>query len=172
MPKVLPGLVALTLIVGFTSATTTGEAVSAEAPQLQAAPLQRAIDELDIRNVIHRLAQLADEGTLEDYAALFTDDAVWDGGAVFGVRRGKADIVAGGRERRAKGLAGPGTHKRHVLTTTAVWFEGDRAHARSYMLFYVDCDSSPRVGSVTVYQDQFRRTASGWKLAHRSIEPA
>jgi 3-phenylpropionate/cinnamic acid dioxygenase small subunit len=134
--------------------------------------LQRVADELEIRNVIHRLAQLADEGTLEDYAALFTDDAVWDAGAAFGVRRGKADIIAGGRERRAKGLAGPGTHKRHVITTTAVQVEGERARARSYMLFYVDCDSSPRVGVVTVYQDEFRHSASGWKLAHRSIEPA
>jgi 3-phenylpropionate/cinnamic acid dioxygenase small subunit len=130
------------------------------------------MDELDIRNVIHRLAQLADEGTLEDYAALFTDDAVWDAGAAFGVRKGKADIIAGGRERRANGLAGPGTHKRHVITTTAVQIEGDRAHARSYMLFYVDCDTAPRVGTVTVYQDEFHRTPSGWKLAHRSIQPA
>jgi 3-phenylpropionate/cinnamic acid dioxygenase small subunit len=133
--------------------------------------LGHAMDELDIRNVIHRLAQLADEGTLEDYAALFTEDGVWDGGA-FGLRKGTADLVAGGRERRAKGLAGPGTHKRHVITTTAVSVEGDRARARSYMLFYVDCDKQPRVGSVAVYQDEFRRTDSGWKLAHRSIEPA
>jgi 3-phenylpropionate/cinnamic acid dioxygenase small subunit len=134
--------------------------------------LQRVADDLDIRNVIHRLAQLADEGALEDYAALFTDDAVWDAGAAFGVRTGKADIIAGGRERRAKGLAGPGTHKRHVITTTAVQVQGDRARARSYMLFYVDCDTAPRVSVVTVYQDEFRRSTSGWKLEHRSIEPA
>ena len=134
--------------------------------------LQRVADELDIRNVIHRLAQLADEGALEDYAALFTDEAVWDAGAAIGVRRGKADIIAGGRERRANGVAGPGTHKRHVITTTAVQLEGDRARARSYMLFPVDCDGAPRIGVVTVYQDEFHRTASGWKLAHRKIEPA
>jgi 3-phenylpropionate/cinnamic acid dioxygenase small subunit len=133
--------------------------------------LQRIADELEIRNVIHRLAQLADEGTLEDYAALFTEDAVW-GGSAFGVRRGKADIIAGGRERRASGVAGPGSHKRHVITTTAVQVAGDRAQARSYMLFYVDCDTAPKVGVATVYQDEFRRTPSGWKLAQRSIEPA
>jgi len=133
--------------------------------------LSRVADELEIRNVIHRLAQLADDGPLEDYAALFTDDAVWGGGA-FGVRRGKADIVAGGRERRAAGVAGPGTHKRHVITTTAVKLDGDRAEVRSYMLFYVDCDKEPKVGVATVYEDEFRRTPSGWKLAHRAISPA
>lgn len=133
--------------------------------------IQRISDELEIRNVIHRLAQLADEGSLEDYAALFTDDAVWGGGA-FGVRKGKADIVAGGRERRAAGVAGPGTHKRHVITTTAVQVQGDRAQSRSYMLFYVDCDKEPKVAVATAYQDEFRRTPTGWKLAHRSIETA
>ena len=133
--------------------------------------LQRVADELEIRNLMHRIAQLADEGSLEEYAELFTDDAVW-GGSAFGVRKGKADIVAGGRERRAAGVAGPGTHKRHVITTTAVQLEGDRARARSYMLFPVDCDATPRIGVVTVYQDEFHRTASGWKLAHRKIEPA
>jgi 3-phenylpropionate/cinnamic acid dioxygenase small subunit len=133
--------------------------------------LQRVADELEIRNLMHRLAQLADEGPLEEYAELFTDDAVW-GGSAFGTRKGRADIVAGGRERRAAGIAGPGSHKRHVITTTAVQVQGDRAQARSYMLFYVDCDTAPKVGVVTVYQDEFRRTPSGWRLAHRSIEPA
>jgi 3-phenylpropionate/cinnamic acid dioxygenase small subunit len=134
--------------------------------------LQRVADELEVRNLIARLAQLADEGALDDYMALFTDDAVWDGGTAFGVRKGHADILAGAKERRATGLSGPGSHKRHVITTSSVRVEGDGANVRSYMLFYVECDKSPTPGVVAVYQDQLRRTSSGWKIARRVIERA
>ena len=63
--------------------------------------LQRVADELEIRNLVARLAQTADEGSLEEYAALYTDDAIWDGGPTFGVSRGIADILAGAKKRRA-----------------------------------------------------------------------
>jgi len=134
--------------------------------------LQRVADELEVRNLVARLAHLADEGTLEDYIALFTDDGIWDGGAVFGTRKGKADILAGAKERRATGQSGPGAHNRHVLTTTAVRVEGDRASARSNFLFYVECDKTPIARVVGVYQDELRKTPSGWKLARRTIERA
>jgi 3-phenylpropionate/cinnamic acid dioxygenase small subunit len=132
--------------------------------------LQRVADELEVRNAIARLAQLADEGSLDEYLTLFTEDGIWDGGAAFGVRKGRADILAGAKERRATGQSGPGTHNRHVITTTAVRIEGDRASARSYMTFYVECDKAPVARVVAVYQDDLRKTPSGWKFARRTIE--
>jgi 3-phenylpropionate/cinnamic acid dioxygenase small subunit len=133
--------------------------------------LQRISDELEIRNLVARLAQTADDGTLEEYAALYTEDAVWDGGPTFGLRRGIADILAGARERRAAGTSGPGAHTRHVLTTSAIRLSGDSAQVRSYFLFYVDCAKAPAVRVVGVYEDEMRRTATGWKLARRKIQP-
>jgi 3-phenylpropionate/cinnamic acid dioxygenase small subunit len=50
--------------------------------------------------------------------------------------------------------------------------QGDTAQVRSYFLFYVECDKTPTVRVVGVYQDELRRTPSGWKLARRLIEPA
>lgn len=134
--------------------------------------LQRVADDLEVRNLLARIAQLSDEGTLDDYMALLTEDAVWDGGKTFGVRKGHADILAGARERRAAGTSGPGSHNRHVITTSAVRVEGDVARSRSYFLFYVDCDKTPVARVVGVYQDEFRRSKSGWKLARREITPA
>ena len=134
--------------------------------------LQRVADELELRNAVARIAHLSDEGSLDDYIALFTEEAVWDGGATFGVRKGHADILAGARERRAGGTSGPGSHNRHVITTSAVRLEGDRGHVRSYFLFYVECDKAPAARVVGVYQDEFHRTRSGWKLARRVIERA
>jgi 3-phenylpropionate/cinnamic acid dioxygenase small subunit len=134
--------------------------------------LQRVADDLEVRDAVARIAQLSDEGALEEYIALFTEDAVWDGGAAFGVRKGHADILAGARERRGAGTSGPGSHNRHVITTSAVQVQGDSAQVRSYFLFYVECDKSPAVRVVGVYQDEFRRTPAGWKLARRMIERA
>ena len=56
--------------------------------------LRRLADEAEIRNLLARIAQLADEGSLDDYLACFTEDATW-GGAGFPERKGHAAILAG-----------------------------------------------------------------------------
>jgi hypothetical protein len=55
--------------------------------------------ELKIRNLISRIALLADQGNLDEYIDQFTEDAVWD--FPNGPRHGRADILAGATERRA-----------------------------------------------------------------------
>jgi 3-phenylpropionate/cinnamic acid dioxygenase small subunit len=133
--------------------------------------LRLVADELEIRNLVARLAQTADEGSLDEYAALYTEDAIWDGGPTFGVLRGIADILTAVRERRATGITGPGTHTRHIVTTASVRVMKDTAEVRSYFQFYVDCDRSPTVRVLGAYRDEMRRTPSGWKLAHRTVQP-
>ena len=131
--------------------------------------LERAADELEIRNVLARLAQLADDGDLDEYLLLFTDDARWDAGAAFGIRVGHDEIREGAVERRASGTAGPGSHSRHVITTSAISVEGDHATGRSVFHFYVKTDETPQLAILGVYEDEFARTERGWCLAHRKI---
>lgn len=130
--------------------------------------LRRVADELEVRSIVARLAQYADDGDLDDYVALFTEDAHW---AMPGApRTGRADIRAGGEARRATGEAGPGSHSRHMITTVAVEADGsDTAVADSYWLFYVDTDTTPTLKLCGTYHDTFRRTPDGWKLARRDI---
>jgi hypothetical protein len=133
---------------------------------------QRVADEADIRNVIARLAHLADDGDLEaDYVRLFTDDAVW--GRPGEEHKGHEDILAGARERRRIGMQGPGTNTHHVNTTLWVSLTGpDEAHAESYWFFVRDTTSAaPVLASIGRYVDDFRRTPHGWKLARRQIQP-
>lgn len=69
---------------------------------------RRALDELEVRNLLARLAHLAAEDDLDEYGTLFTEDAVWEGppgpgpfgGAFKRVLNGRAEILAGARERR------------------------------------------------------------------------
>ena len=131
---------------------------------------QRISDELEIRNLLARLAHLADDGELEESMQLYTEDAVWEGAAGFARLEGHADILAGARERRGSGITGPGAHSRHILTTIDVQVDGsDRARSKSCFMFSADTDTSPSLQAMGVYEDEHRRTADGWKLAHRSI---
>jgi 3-phenylpropionate/cinnamic acid dioxygenase small subunit len=129
-----------------------------------------------IRNVLARIAQLADTGDLDEYLTLFADDAVWampDNpavGMVANEKRGHTEIRAGAEERRASGLQGPGSDSRHVLTTIAVSLDGDdRATVRSYFLFYGSTSTAPVLRTMGQYDDVLVRGANGWQLQHRVI---
>jgi len=135
--------------------------------------LRKVMDELEIRNVIGRLAQLADTGDLNEYVSLFTEDAHWElkprpgDAALFAPIRGRANILAGAQARRASGGQGPGSHTRHVLGSTVVKLDGDSALATSNLIFYKNTDTKPEIAVMTFYNDQFKRTSQGWKLASR-----
>ena len=124
-------------------------------------------DDAAIRNVVARLAILADEGDLEEYVDFFTDDARWDmpGGEL----QGRDNLLAGAIERRAAGTVGPGSNTRHVITTQAVAVDGDEAASDAYFQFWVNTAAEPSIALFGTYQDRLVRTGGGWKLAHRTI---
>ena len=130
----------------------------------------------EVRNVLARIAQTADTGTIEEYLDNFTPDAEWvmpdnpSLGVAGSVRTGHAEIRAGVEERRGAGLQGPGSYSRHMVQTIAVEVESvDRATARTYFTYYTDTLLAPKLASVGQYDDTFVRTADGWKLSRREI---
>jgi 3-phenylpropionate/cinnamic acid dioxygenase small subunit len=139
----------------------------------------RASDELDIRNLIGRVALLADTTPdLQRYLALFTEDAVWDfpGDAAQQLpasrTQGHAAILADRQERRGTGFQGPGTHTRHLVTVLAVEVDAgdaDAATADSYWMYLTHTDTAPALQSMGQYHDTFVRGPAGWKLSHRQI---
>lgn len=133
-------------------------------------PGETVADELEIRNVLARVAQGSDTGDLTAYGELFTEDARWEMPGV-PVKSGRAEIVAAGAARRAEGVTGPGSHSRHLITTVAVAVTGDEAVAESYWQFFTGTATAPTLRSMGAYRDTFRRTAHGWKLAERLITP-
>jgi len=130
---------------------------------------QRVADELEIRNLVARLAQLADEGDLDEYIQCFTEDAGWDGGAVLGTVKGRAEILAAAQQRRAGGTSGPGTNTRHVITTSTVEVSGNSATGRAVFHYYTDTHATPTLAMMGVYEDRFSRTDSGWCMAQRKV---
>lgn len=130
---------------------------------------ERWAAESEIRNLVARLGHLADDGDLEVYITLFTEDAVWRGPT--GTHQGHEDLLAGARQRRADKIQGPGTDTRHVNTTLWVEVDGpDTARAQSYYLYLRQAGTqSPVLAMSGRYDDTFRRTPDGWKLASRTI---
>jgi len=127
--------------------------------------LRRVADELAIRNLLARVAQLADEGDLEDYLDPFTEDAVW-GGAGLPERQGRAALRDAAAERRATGTAGPGTRTRHAVTTSP-WTSG--ATSRSLFHFHGRTDAEPQLRMIGVWEDRLRRMDGVGKIAARRI---
>jgi 3-phenylpropionate/cinnamic acid dioxygenase small subunit len=132
--------------------------------------------ELEIRNLLARLAQLADTGDTDEYVSLLTDDIVWAMpanptiGLAASERHGHGEIAAGQRDRIAGGLQGPGSNTMHMISTVSVSFDSDDvATVRSYFTFWGDTTTAPVVRSAGRYVDTLRRTPGGWKLARRSI---
>jgi uncharacterized protein (TIGR02246 family) len=131
----------------------------------------RLADELAIRNLIARLAHMADMASIDDldrYIACFTEDASWE--MPGNERRGHEAIRAGARERRLSRAQGPGSNSRHVITTIAVDVDGtDTATSDAYFLAYANTTTSPTVNVMGHYHDTWSRTDEGWKLARRQI---
>lgn len=139
--------------------------------------LEGVAAELEIRNVLARLAQLADAGETDAYVALLTDDVVWAMpenpaiGLPASERHGRAEIATGQRERMAGGHQGPGSDTMHVVTTISVDVDlaGGTATAQSSFQYWATTTTAPTIQNVGRYRDELRRTPDGWQLARRTI---
>ena len=131
--------------------------------------------ETDIRRLIAALAVQADIGELDDYMDLFTDDAIWEMPAnpATGVPAahcaGRSEIAASVQQRRGLGVQGPGAGTMHHITTQHIEVSGDEATGHIYYQFLGMVDGKPVLRTLGQYRDRYRRTADGWKLAHRTI---
>jgi hypothetical protein len=85
------------------------------------------------------------------------------------VKKGREEIAAGVRERRATGVQGPGSGTWHSITTQQIEVTGDEATGRVYYQFLGKTDGKPGVLTLGRYADRYVRTGEGWKLAHRVI---
>ena len=139
--------------------------------------LERVAAELAIRNVLARLAQLADSGDTDAYVAMLTDDVVWAMpenpaiGLPASERHGRDEIATGQRNRMAGGHQGPGSDTMHVVTTISVDVDiaCGTATAHSSFQYWITTASAPMIQNLGRYRDELRRTPDGWQLARRTI---
>ena len=135
--------------------------------------IQRMVDETEIRNIIARIAIASDVGDLDEFASLYAGDATVQMRVVPGLPpdEGLEAILAGSRKRRADGITGPGSGMVHAIQSSAISVAGDEASAMTYVVLYRNGHASPELSGILIYNDGFARTAEGWRLTSRCIDP-
>jgi hypothetical protein len=144
--------------------------------------LQKLKDELEIRNLVGKLAIMADNADdLSEYFSLWTQDGTFDMREPFGMREGDApsawkvsgldNLRANRKQLRDTGFQGPGTNVWHVNTTLHITVhDGENAESQSY---WVLVGSSEKVEVLRIghYHDRFRKEDGRWKMAYRIVTP-
>ena len=137
--------------------------------------ITKLIAHAEIRNLLARIARLADLGTPEEYLACFSDNPTWELTQAAGLPippaliTGKQTILEGVLERRAAGVQGPGTFTAHAVSTTSIEIEGGEARALSLFMYYTGINGTPQLAAVGRYDDTLVRNDSGAWVLHRRV---
>ena len=126
--------------------------------------VQRLEDIEAIKALKARYCDRCDDGYDPDgIAELYTEDAIWDGGATFGVREGREAI-----RRHFQGAAARVSIARHQVMNPIIEVDGDAA--RGQWLLFQPCTDAGVDGAVwlaATYYDEYRRVGGTW-LIHRT----
>ena len=132
---------------------------------------QEIADRIEIDDLITRYATAVDTKDWDLYRTVFTDDAVIDYTSAGGIRGSLGEVV----EWLSHALKlFPMTQ--HLVTNRHVVLEGDTATGRSY--YYNPLGRPDGTGGMQLlffggyYNDRFRRTTDGWRIAERVEETA
>ena len=136
---------------------------------------QRAIDRLMIREVIDAYGSHYDQGRLDDFTALFTEDAILD----FQPDPGYFPMPLVGRETigdhmRARQAEVAAVAQRRHLATNVIFEHLDDSTARTESFVSVlsvnHGSNTPYINATGVYRDVFRKVDGTWLLAERRAQ--
>ena len=125
--------------------------------------LDRVVAELALRNLLARYCHCYDQGRVDEYCELFTEDGEFR----------TPDILAQGRDEiRAKIAVGAATAPpaQHVTYNTAIEVDGEgHASGRSDFM-YVGAGSENSIRILGRYIDEFVREEGIWRFRRRTVE--
>lgn len=124
--------------------------------------VQWLIDVEEIRQLKYRYCAACDDGyDPETLASFFTEDAIWDGGGL-GKAAGKQGIID-----FFKSVGGLVQFAIHNVSNPIITIDGDNASGQWNLwqpMVYSEGDEA--VWYAAQYNDDYRRTAAGWKISH------
>lgn len=131
-------------------------------------PLDQLVQRQAIIDVMHAYCRCADQNHNDEQAALFAEDGVADWGR--GELRGRAEISA----FLAQALSKYAATSHHVSNIEIDFVDDDHATATSYVIAWhrhVD-DELEDFTLLGRYDDEWVRTAEGWRFARRGLRSA
>jgi ketosteroid isomerase-like protein len=135
----------------------------------------RASDKLAIQEVIAQYSYTYDAQDAEGFAALFTEDAVWELFAADAthpaIRLASRAAIHAWAVRRLHERRGCFTSRHYQSSTLFETLTAESARTRTMLLVtHQDVtEGAPRLTASGVYHDQWRKTPDGWRLIHRRL---
>jgi hypothetical protein len=135
----------------------------------------RLEDKLAIQEVIAQYSYTYDAQNAEAFAALFTEDAVWElfaaGATHPTIRLESRAAISGWAMQRLHERRGRFISRHYQSSTMFETLTAESARTRTMLLVtHQDVtESVPRPTASGVYHDQWRKTPDGWQLAHRRL---
>lgn len=125
-------------------------------------------DDIAVRNLLARVARLADVGTVDQFLELFTQDAVFE---IPGrpPSNGRTELRERTEAQRQAGVVGPSSPWMHLLGTSDVQVEADGAEAFTPWIVCA-ATSQPAISLAGRYHDTLVRTSDGWRIRHRRLQ--
>ena len=121
-------------------------------------------DRYEIEQLLHRYCHNADYSTPDAMRSIFTEDAVFELGAM-NVRCEGIDAILA-FFHNARGSMPP---SQHVINNLVLEGDGDSAQSSCYMQLLSTVDAKVQIAMNGRYMDTLRRTPAGWRLAQRII---
>jgi len=124
-------------------------------------------DRLEILDLYARYNHTVDAGDLEAWVRCFTADGTVEAPPAGAAHRGAEALkeFATRFRRRTEGRA------HHVTSDVELWADGAEVHGRASLLMILAA-SAPAAPAILIsarYADRLRRTADGWRFAHRLL---
>lgn len=122
-------------------------------------------DRQRIRDLKHRYCYTVDEAGPEEWTALFTEDAVFTS-AKGQTYRGRDEILD---YKRGDSPADDWVTSAHMVTNPLIDLDGDEASGKWYYLWYYENANGDRGWGQGRYDEEYRRTAEGWRFSVMTI---
>ena len=123
-------------------------------------------DKEAIRDLMSAYCFHLDNGEFQEFAALFTDDGIFESGPLGKLCGRKAihDFIAAHVPR-----AGEGPARKHCTMNHVIRVNGDEAHADSYIVVLREAEAGIIASLAGRYEDQLVRDGGQWRFKVRKI---
>lgn len=121
-------------------------------------------DRFAIEDLLRRGCYNADYNPPDSMREVYTPDAVFEVPAMDISCQGIDNLVAFFTQSRAGAPSA-----RHVINNVVIEGDGDTAKSSAYLQVLRTDEGEIRIVSVGRYVDALKRTAAGWRIAHRTV---
>jgi len=120
-------------------------------------------DEHAIHALVARYADAVNRRDADDWAALWTEDGVWE---IFGQAISGCDAVVKVWTTAMQGFR----FVFHVVHSSVIEVDGDTATARFTVSEQLQSANGEPGLMLALYHDRFRRESGAWRIAHRKLQ--